>query len=162
MSCKRQTLPMRTVYLAGPITGNSYEEARNGWRSKIVDMFPAHIHCLSPMRGTDSLHSVKNMQATPGAYDYDPISSASGILDRDYNDVLMSDAVIVNLLDTDRVSIGTCVEFGWAHAYRKPVVMVCEESDIHWHTMLIEIATYVVPDLEQASHLTTHLLTPGV
>jgi len=67
-----------------------------------------------------------------------------------------------------RASIGTAVEFGWADIYRKPIIMVIEEANgagqdnIHLHAMLTELAGYRVPTLEEAAHLVTHLLTPGV
>ena len=47
--------PIKTVYLAGPITGLSYGAARQGWREEMKKLLPDHVHPMSPMRGKDFL-----------------------------------------------------------------------------------------------------------
>lgn len=170
----------KSVYLAGPITGLSYEDARNGWRAQFADMLAdtPHIHCASPMRAKQFLEGRSNLSGAPSAYASNPLATACGITTRDHNDVLNCDAMVANFLGAERASIGTAIEFGWASAYKKPVVMVIEPNgDIvtgdgvgqdslvhnpHWHMMMNTIAGYIVGDLEEAAYIVRHLLTPGV
>ncbi len=163
--------PSKTVYLAGPITGLSYSEARNTWRHEIASLLPEHIFPLSPMRNKDFLEDQSVLAGDPNMYPEHSLATPSGIVTRDRNDVRNCDAVVACFLGAmDRVSIGTCLEFGWADAFRKPIVMVIEDGpavaggdvNIHLHAFLTEIAGYRVPTLEEAAHLVTHLLTPGV
>lgn len=165
--------PHKTVYLAGPITGLSYDGARNGWRTLFANLVPEHIRCLSPMRAKDFLESEQMLRGDPGMYPHKVLATPKGILERDFNDVRTCDAVVANFLGAERASIGTCCEFGFAYALRKPVVMVIEPGqegligsargpNPHFHAFLTEIAGYVVPTLDEAAHIVTHLLTPGV
>jgi len=156
--------PTRTIYLAGPIAGLSYGDARHGWREEFASMLPEHILPVSPMRAKEFLAHVK----CHGSSELDcasignMLASASGIVTRDHNDVMTCDAMVACFLGVNRASLGTAIEFGWANAYRKPVVMIAERGSIHDHAMMTEIAGYVVPTLEEAAHIVTSILTPGV
>ena len=154
----------RKIYLAGPITGLTYGDARFGWREAFNEMLPDHIHGISPMRGKDYLEKELNLMGGPDMYPEHLISTPSGIVCRDRNDVLTSDAIVACFLGADRASLGTCIEFGWADAWRKPIIMVTEggAEDIHWHGMLTEMAGYVTPSLEEAAQIVSQLLTPGI
>ncbi len=177
--------PKKTVYLAGPITGLSYGDARHGWRKEFASMLDEHIIPLSPMRGKDFLMGEKNLKGDPNMYPSNALAKPSGILARDRNDVRNCDVMVACFLGAkDHPSLGTAVEFGWADAYRKPVVMVIEEDttipyvnkdgitmheinsleipNIHLHAFLTEIAGYRVNDLEEAAQIVRCLLTPGV
>jgi nucleoside 2-deoxyribosyltransferase len=80
---------------------------------------------------------------------------------RDRYDVMSSDVVLFNLLGTTTVSIGTCIEFGWADAFRKPVVLVMEpEGNLHDHPMVREAAGYIVPTLDEAVQVLDCILNP--
>ena len=179
-------VPIKTVYLAGPLTGLTYRDARHGWREEFAKMLPAHILPLSPMRGKDSLMGEVDIQGDPDMYPSNALCSASGIVTRDRNDVKNCDVMVACFLGmTERKSsIGTCVEFGWADAYRKPVIMVIEDdpngsytdsdgitrtivnsgkkANIHLHAFLTEIAGYRVNNLEEAAEIVRCLLAPGV
>ena len=178
------TLP-KTVYLAGPITGLTYGDARHGWRDEFALMLPEHIVPLSPMRGKDFLMGEKSLKGDPNMYPTNPLARPSGIIARDRNDVKNCDVVVACFLGAkDHPSIGTAVEFGWADAYRKPLVMVIEddpgapavgkdgittqviggpsEGNIHLHAFLTEIAGYQTNNLEEAAQIVKCLLTPGV
>ena len=156
--------PMKTVYLAGPITGLTYGAARHWWREEFAAMLPRHIIPLSPMRGKDFLMGEKDLKGDPDMYPTNPLARPSGIIARDRNDVKTCDVVVACFLGAkDRPSMGTCVEFGWADAYRKPLVMVVEdEGNIHLHAFLTEIAGYQTNNLEEAAQIVKCLLTPGV
>jgi nucleoside 2-deoxyribosyltransferase len=126
------SFPKKSIYLAGPITGQSYNNARHGWRKTFVDILKArdatHIHCFSPMREKEFL---EKDQCIGGDADYESLhgfGTPQGILTRDHNDVRNCDVMIGCFLGAERVSIGTCVEFGFAHSYRKPLIMVMETA----------------------------------
>ena len=155
---------MKQVYLAGPITGLSYADARNGWRRDVADMLFPHVDCLSPMRAKEFLAKEENLRGDPGMYD-NVLASSKGILTRDFNDVSVCDAIIANFIGATKVSIGTCVEFGFAHALRKPVILVMEPpawKNVHDHAFLDQIAGYRVDNLNDAAFIAKSLLLAGV
>jgi len=62
-------------------------------------------------------------------------------------------------LGTDRISIGTCIEFGWANANQIPIVVVDESTDkLHNHAMLEEITDYYVEDIMEGVNIVGNLL----
>lgn len=150
---------MSKVYLAGPITGLSYGEARLGWRQHFPTLVPG-IDCFSPMRGKDSLKDVKVLERW--AYETSPLTTAAGITTRDHNDVYNCDVMVANFLGSEVGSLGTAIEFGWASAYKKPIVTVMEAKNVHDHLMIRHLSGYIVPTLEEAAHIVKLLVTPGV
>ena len=148
------------AYLAGPISGRTYAGATD-WREEMRWRLAPEIVGVSPMRGKDYLASMDGgIGGSPDeAYMRNAISSQRGIIGRDRNDVRTADAVLMNLLGADRVSIGTMIEAGWADAWRIPVVLVIEpEGNIHHHVMLDGLVTYRVPSLDEAETLVRVLL----
>lgn len=142
----------KRVYLGGPITGLMYQDVRNGWRKEFAKIMGSlnghqnedHIELYSPMREKDF---VDNNKRISGVADYASIhgfGTPNGILTRDHNDVKECDLMIACFLGAEHVSIGTCVEFGWASAYRKPIIMIMEER-----------ATEIIP--EKVEHETVDL-----
>lgn len=158
--------PEKVVYLSGPIAGLSYEDARNGWRKEFDIIVGPGISSLSPMRGKDALKEIPVLGAPSEGYEYgklDVLTSNKGILARDFNDVRTCDAMVVNVLGVERVSIGTCVEVGWANAMQKPIVIVIEkEGNVHDHIFLTQTAGYRVESVAEAARVMRLLLTPGV
>jgi len=173
--------PDKTVYLAGPITGLTYQDARFGWRQEFAGYLPPHIHPMSPIRFKDYLSGEESLAGDPDMYPAHLLSRPKGIVCRDHNDLRTADAMVACFLGANKASIGTCIEFGWAHAYDIPLVMVIEDEgkiaqpdlvhprelqtmvdNPHWHAMLTEIAGYVTPSLEEAAKVVEYLLTPGI
>ncbi len=164
----------RSVYLAGPITGDTYEEARYGWRQEFEDMIYKYnvildpvdrIKCVSPMRGKEHLLDAGDGALSAQADSYDvAISTNKAIVTRDYNDVTRTGCMLANLLGVSKVSIGTMVEFGFAHANRKPIIMVMEKDGLnpHDHGFVTEIAGYWVETLEEAAFIVQHLCGGGI
>lgn len=160
------------IYLAGPITGLSYGEARHGWREEIAKMASAQypqLDMFSPMRSKNFLERTRKIKGTADSYGAATFGQASGILGRDYNDVKSSQVVIANFLGAKVGSLGTAAEFGFAHALQIPVVMIIEKPDDpelktnpHRHVFMEEIATYIVHDLEEALMVAASLVTPGI
>ena len=153
-------------YLAGPITGLTRDEAID-WRQKVIEKLPPEIQGYSPMRGKSFLSHLGALP--PHGYETMPdigeigriMASQTGINRRDFNDVYTSDAVFVNFLGAEKVSIGTVMEIAWAYAFRKPCVVVMEpEKNPHDHAMLRDSSTYITSTIENGIVLLKTLLLP--
>ena len=135
------------IYTAGPITGCTYEGCTD-WRDYAAkNLDSAKIECLSPMRGKDHLKGKGPLSA--GTYD-GTLTSQKGIMGRDHFDCTRASAVLMNLKDTKKVSIGTVMEAAWAYDRQIPVVLVMEKGNLHEHVMFNETFTYRVNTLEEA------------
>ncbi len=158
----------RSCYLAGPITGLTYNNARYGWRSSFSTMLgkiAPHIECYSPMRQKEFLSSLQGMQCRGADLDSleHAISRPLGILGRDRNDVRERDVIVACFLGAEKASIGTVWEIGYACALQKPIVVIMEEkNNPHDHVFITHTAHYVVPTLEEAAKITASLLTPDI
>jgi nucleoside 2-deoxyribosyltransferase len=135
----------------------SYKEATD-WRDVAREWLDArNIVAISPMRGKEYLSSLKTISGHGREYlGLGPLSAPAGVLTRDHWDVFRSDVILANLLGAKAVSIGTVMEIAWAHAYRKPVVLVMEpqeEGNPHDHMMITQAVGYQVPSLEAALEL---------
>jgi nucleoside 2-deoxyribosyltransferase len=146
------------VYLAGPITGLSFEDCID-WRQKAIDHLKHFgIQGLSPLRSKDYLLGETTVA---DSYDDKVLSSQRGIYARDRFDCHRSDAVLVNMLGAKRVSIGTVMEIAWAAQNNTPVVLIMEkEGNVHEHSMLREACPFRVDNLEDALFVVTALLAP--
>lgn len=143
------------VYLAGAITGYSYDECTD-WRTEITKHLDPRIDALSPLRAKEYLKSETNMKSV---YDFNVLSSQKGIMTRDFNDCKRSDVIIVNLSSTKRVSIGTVMELAWAFMSQTPVVCIMEdEGNVHEHPMVREAISYRVNHIIRAAEITNTLL----
>ncbi len=156
------------VYLSGPISGMSYENARFGWREYVAKQLEkAGIDSLSPMRAKQHLVNLA-MQDNLSAWG-DPgsvLSCSRGIMTRDRFDTTRADLVFMNLLGADRVSIGTMMELAWAdlaQPRRIPVVCVMElAGNLHDHCMVQEAIGFRCETLDEAIKVTISVLLPGV
>lgn len=151
------------VYLAGPITGLTYDGAQE-WReyAKACLAFVG-IVAYSPLRLQETLRAHGRLDAGGTGSSYarlHPLLSASGMTARDRHDVRTSDAVLVNLLGAERASIGTAMEIAWADAFRVPTVVALEEGGVHDHALLTDVASYVARDLDTALECIKGLLLP--
>ena len=146
------------VYLAGAISGLSFD-ASEDWRLTAQQLLAdIGIDGYSPLRRKDFL---KGRDSIEGFYDISPLATARGIMTRDHNDVKTSDALLVNLLGAERVSIGTVMELAFAYIYRIPVVLVCEEDNIHWkHPFVQEAIGYRVDTLQDGVDVVGSILFP--
>lgn len=143
------------VYLAGPISGRRFDEAEL-WRIEFKDIVNPHIECLSPLR---ALRHLREMGIIEQSYD-DPLCSDRGILARDHFDCHRADLIVCNFLDVTRVSIGSVIECGFAFAYRKPLIIIQEEDNVHNHPMLRQMADYRVSSVNEAAELSLSILLP--
>ena len=148
------------VYLAGPITGQTYGESVK-WRYETSDNFDKYtggkIIGYSPMRG--KAYNSPEDKAQP-SFDDSTIHSITGINIRDFNDVKTSDAILVNFLECkDVISIGTVMEIAWARAFQIPVVIVMQKDNIHQHGLLT-YGVIVVDTLEDGVNAIIQILLP--
>ena len=142
------------VYLAGPITGLSFNDTTD-WRNQAISYLNQFgITGLSPLRGKDYLRNEKSIADT-----YDEklsglagvMSGQRGIYARDKFDCHRADIVIANFLGATKVSIGTVMEVAWAAQNNTPVILIMEPSgNPHDHCMLREAASFRVDNLRDA------------
>ena len=150
------------VYLAGPISGESYAAARYGWRlqahTELKAASEGQIIGLSPMR---QHHALENSDAIPSdmGEGNSCMDSNKGIVAKDRFDCLRSDLIIANFAGSTRASLGTAIEFGWADSANIPVIMVVEPGNIHNHAMLLEMASFIVPTVDEAIDVALQLLS---
>jgi len=144
------------VYLAGPITGQSYEGATS-WRDWFTDRINqrfSDVNCISPMRGKYYLESSRDIQAT-GNELLGILSGGPAIVARDYSDTMNADILVVNLIGASRISIGTMFEIAWAYTKHIPVILVIEDGNenVHTHSMLFAMCGYRVNNLDDALNI---------
>ena len=162
---------MSSVYLAGPITGLTYDEA-NAWRLETEQYFAQYgIQTRNPLRAKQFLQQQGTLETYGNADAINPLARDAGITARDRNDVMNSDVILANFLRYETVDVheegavtaddwtifergvsncGTPIEFGWADAYRKPVIMVMQaEGNPFDHGMMRSIAGFRVETLEE-------------
>ncbi len=145
---------MNSVYLAGSITGLSYQEATN-WRKRFQALVGPKIKCFDPMRGKRFLENVKELG---NCYEH-PLATAQGIIVRDHFDCHRCDVLLVNFLDAKIVSIGTCFEIAWCSQRRIPIVLIMEpEDNIHNHAFITEAASFRSTSLIEAAEIVKAIL----
>lgn len=147
-----------SVYLSGPIRGLVYGEATD-WRDHVAKKLPQHILAICPMRYKEFLRNgqVLDLADMPDH----PIVRRAGLVTRDRFDVMRCDAMLVNLIGAKDISIGTCVEFGWADAYRKPIITAIGENDVHDHGFIHQLSGFVVRTLDEAIEVAQAILSPA-
>jgi nucleoside 2-deoxyribosyltransferase len=136
------------AYLAGPVTGLSYEAATE-WRQyarKILAYL--NIDAMDPMRGQEYLAGSENMS---DSYEGLPMSTQRAIMAKSYNDAVTANILIVNFLGATRVSIGTVMEMAWAYEKRIPVICIMEaEGNPHDHSMVRDATNFRVASIDEA------------
>ena len=132
------TIKKPKIYLAGPLTGLSYDDAQD-WRLQAIRLLEDYVDCFNPMRGCDFLRGSKKLQATSEQHKGIMMSTNKNVLVRDRTDCITSDALLIYFPPGCAPSIGTSQEAAWAHLLHKPIVAIAEEVNIHrQHAMLTE------------------------
>lgn len=108
---------MKTIYLAGGITGHSYAAATE-WRLHVEACLGNRYHILDPMRDKGVLQGALTIEVEQS----DPSLTPEKIFERDIADIDAADLLLVRL-DTAK-SVGTPWEMGYAYAKGKPVIAV--------------------------------------
>lgn len=119
------------VYLAGPITED--REDRKDWRRETAEQLALDgIEAVLP--------SPKETYSQVYGELYD---SADAVLTvRDWWYTTKSDVVLANFGDSEKASIGTSIELGWACQARVPIVAVIEDGNVHDHPMVLSVITF--------------------
>lgn len=148
----------KTVYLAGPITGLTYEECTE-WRDKAkAELAKSGITAYSPMRGKGYLSDGNPIEAFNNRLPQ-KLSTQKGIVGRDYFDATRSDVVLCNLLGAKSRSIGTIFELAWRYQKQLPVVLVMEDTgNVHDHPFINESVTYRTNNIDEGIELVKHIL----
>lgn len=81
-----------------------------------------------------------------------------GVVTRDKFDATRCSILFVNLLGAKKVSVGTCVEIGWADANDVPIVLVMEKGNIHEHAFITESASFVTDNINDAINIVRAIL----
>ena len=135
-------------YLAGSIRGLSYEECTQ-WRLDAAEYLSKHgIECISPMRNKGLLVKEKKMT---DKYDMEGGYTPAELYRRDKFDIIHSDILLVNLLNTRNTPIGTTFELAWGTLLDKYcVVVVDKESIFSTHPFVIGSASIKFSTMEKA------------
>jgi nucleoside 2-deoxyribosyltransferase len=139
------------VYLAGPITGLTFNEAQD-WRDAAVQRFKDNgIIAYSPLRAKDYLKKYATLSGTGEEYANENVmSTQKAVVCRDKWDATRCDLLFVNLLGAKTVSIGTMFELAWAYDHQIPIVCAIEKGNIHDHMFVREVIAFPLPTLEAA------------
>jgi nucleoside 2-deoxyribosyltransferase len=150
--------PIPKVYLAGPISGLTYDQGQD-WRiAASLALARHHIAGYSPLRAKAYLRSKGVIDQ---AYEDTCLSCDRGIITRDRWDVMTADAVLFYLVGATKVSVGTIMELGWADAFRKPTVVIMEDAgNVHEHPMVREVTGFRVTTLEEGIEVLDKILNP--
>jgi nucleoside 2-deoxyribosyltransferase len=149
-----------SVYLAGPITGLSFQGATS-WRHYARDFLADRgIEAFSPLRGKEYLARLQEPISGHGReYAHlGTLSTPPAVIARDHFDVHRVDLVLAYLHGATAVSIGTCFELAWALHARKPVVGVFDGP--HDHMFVDAAVAFRCNDLESALHTCVSILRP--
>jgi hypothetical protein len=151
-------MPKKSIFLAGPLTGVSYKDALE-WRKYVESKLPADIVAFSALRGKICLAKERVLKS---AYPEHLLTTPQGTITRDRYDVSRCDALFVNFLDTDRVSIGTIMEMAWADSRRIPIILALENGNIHDHAFVRQVAAFITRDLDEAIQTAVDVVTMRV
>jgi nucleoside 2-deoxyribosyltransferase len=151
-------MPQKTLYLAGPLTGASYGDALD-WRKYVESKLPADVIAFSALRGKAYVTKERVLKDT---YPEHLLSTPKGTITRDRYDVSRCDALFVNFLNSDRVSIGTIMEMAWADAWRIPIILAMEARNIHDHAFVRQVAGFITGDLDEAIQTAADVVTMRV
>lgn len=137
------------VYLAGPITGLSYEEVVESLHLAKEVLEGAGYEVLSPMTGKGHLRNEIEFKAEGYG---NPLSTNHAIFERDRWMVQICDVILADFTNgRTRVSIGTVTEIAWGALLGKHVVAVLPtEDNIHRHAFVLEAADVIFPSREEA------------
>src|ERR1700730_12759393 len=148
----------KALFLAGPLTGVSYSDALD-WRKYVESKLPPDVVAFSALRGKGH---VTNDPVLNDAYPEHVLSTRQGTITRDRYDVDRCDALFVNLLNSDEVSIGTIMEMAWADAWRIPIILAMEAGNIHDHAFVRQVAGFITADLDAAIQTALDVVTMSV
>lgn len=151
------TFQTPTVYLAGPITDCTGPEA-NDWREAVALKLSSH-----GIRGVSPLRCEPIVGDRYGSTYADPMfGTARAISSKNVYDVGRCDMTLAYLPKPAQFrhqSYGTIAELAWAHAFRRPAVLVTDDPSVRDHPVLNACAGWLLTDLDQAVELIVGVLS---
>lgn len=144
------------VYAVGPVTGLGFDQA-NEWREYADEKLQPRIRIINPLRGQRQW--VKTSIILECDNDHSR-TSAPALARYSKFDVKRCDAILANFLEAQMVSRLSLVEIGWANAFDKPIVVVMEKDNIHYHEVFVDICGIVVKSLDEGIEILKTLLYP--
>ena len=144
---------MKTVYLAGPITGATTKEA-NDWRNEFRAKLQAYgISGISPLRCEPPGIGGKY----EGIYDDPKFGTAKAISSKNMMDLQTCDITLCYFPPGAPLSVGTLAELFIGWAWRRPVIVVSHDPKLVNHPLVQMAAGWILPDLDEAFELITGL-----
>ena len=144
-----------TIYVAGSISGMSYEEAQDYFKTTSHILTNMGYDVLSPMIGKTHLRTEIKLREKDYTH---PVSTNHAIFGRDKWMVEQSDIVLCNLSNSgDRVSIGSMMELAWASMLNKHVIVIMQKDNIHRHAFVLEAADIVFTSLNEGLEYLSNL-----
>lgn len=135
------------VYIAGKISGYSYDEVVNYFKQTADRLEKIGYETMHPMLGKSALRTEIAMKSEGYG---NPESTNHAIIERDRWMVENSDIILCDLTMANRVSIGSVMELAWAEYLHKLVIVVMENSNIHRHAFVLEAADVIFETIEEA------------
>lgn len=147
---------MKTVYLAGPVTDCTEGEAKD-WREVVRERLHVYgIRSISPVRcepARGERYTLSNQDPRFG--------TARAIASKNFADVQMCDMALCYMPQSmmkRRLSLGTLVELAWAHALRKPTILVSEYPLLMDHPVVQACANWPLSTLDEACEVLIGIL----
>ena len=147
---------MKNVYLAGAITDCTEGEAKD-WRAEVARQLWQHgIGSISPLRCEPirgEHYSLSNADPRFG--------TARAIASKNFADVQMCDMILCYMpraMMERRLSLGTLVELAWAHALRKPTILVSDYALLQDHPVVQACANWPLTTLDEACEVLIGIL----
>ncbi len=152
---------MSKVYLSGPITGLTYQQARYGWRKDFQEKLSPGITVLSPMRHEGHLAEMKQKKIAPDNLPTHLFSHPKMIVTKDFLDIDECTIMVVNLQGTKKVSQGTLIEMGYAKKAGKTMIAIVDKENVHNSPFIPELCV-VTTSMDEAVAIVNSLLSEGV
>jgi nucleoside 2-deoxyribosyltransferase len=140
-----QCVPL-TVYLAGFIHGSVINQCKE-WRKKVREFYANYkgaeypVIWLDPMNGEEEVSQDGLTSSIPH----------NAIIHRDYQCVIKSDIIVVNMdtFGADRPLTGTMFELGWAWEHHKAIIMITNERKYTEHPFLKNMVSNFVSTVDE-------------
>jgi nucleoside 2-deoxyribosyltransferase len=130
------------IYLAGSISGLSYDEVVDSYKEKAIVLGNYGYDILCPMTGKTYLRNEVQFRAS--GYENFPVSTNHAIFERDKWMVQQCDIILADLSRSgERVSIGTMMELAWGSLLGKHTVVILPKDNVHRHAFVLEAADIV-------------------
>jgi len=139
---------MNKVYLAGPISGQSYDDVVAVINKKKSYLENLGYTVLNPMTAKKAIRTEIKLRSSGYG---NPESTNHAIFERDRWMVENTDIIFVDFSSAEeRVSIGSCMEMAWGSILGKYIVAVIPKGSVHEHAFVLEAADIVYETTEEA------------